>query len=96
MVVETVPFTFPRTGRMTVTDDKSGNLAVTFAYLNGHGAMVTRSAGSQLFRLVALDAAGDLGYLPGVLGDGVRTARYLTADEVDVLLIRIAGLPGDR
>jgi hypothetical protein len=94
MVVEAVPFTFPRTGRMFVNNDELGGVAVGFTYLNGHGAIVTRSIGETLFRLVALNANGHLDYLPEILGENVRTAEYLTADEVDALLVRISNLPG--
>jgi hypothetical protein len=93
MVADVVPFNFPRTGRMFVSGDRTGGVAVGFTYLNGHGAIVTRSIGEEMFRLVALDADGHLDYLPEVLGENVTTAQYLTADEVDTLLIRISNLP---
>jgi hypothetical protein len=93
MVAETIPFNFPRTGRMTVEIGQGGSVAVGFNYLNGHGAIVTKSVGEDTFRLVALNAEGFLDYLPEILGEGVRTLQYLTADEVDVTLTRISNLP---
>lgn len=93
MVVEAVPFNFPRTGRMNVNTDRSGSLHAAFDYLNGHGALVVRLADESMFRLSVLDSSGCLDYLPEVLGEGVRTVKHLTADEVDALLVRISNLP---
>ena len=92
MVVETLPFVVPHVGRMSVNEGPAGVLNVVFAYANGHGAMVGRGMGESMFRLTALDSAGNVATLPEILGEGVVTAQYLTEYEVTALLTRIATL----
>lgn len=90
MVVEALPFVVPHIGRMAVSEGPAGVLNVVFTYANGHGAMVGRGMGESMFRLTALDSAGNVTTLPEVLGEGVVTAQFLNEDEVTSLLTRIA------
>lgn len=99
-----IPFTYPPQGRMTVHFNEPGNLGVTFSYPNGYGASVIRRerggfAGSYggdrgLFELAVLVGfeVADARQILSHEGDDCFIG-WLTAEEVDGLLVRICNLP---
>lgn len=98
MVVEMIPFPFPRAGRMVVRDDVPG-FGAEFHYQNGWSASVARNTltggnARGLFSLAIIDqATGALIPCPEILGEEGEPLGWLTGDEVDALLHRVMNLP---